>query len=132
MSTNFAMIHTSLVPRLYFSASRCKECSLRRRLDSHCCTVLTYKVQRLTFLVSFQDQISAGCLGQLKIYKKQQSCNGRLHSVLLWPYAPITVIPHPPRLVVGRYYEGDLTSAACPLERAFALYDRLKRLPHHA
>ena len=39
--------------------------------------------------------------------------------------APITVVPHPPRLVVGRDYEGDLTLAACPLGRAFALYGEL-------
>ena len=40
-------------------------------------------------------------------------------------YAPITVMPHPPRLVVSRDYEGDLTSAACPLGGAFALYGEL-------
>ena len=39
--------------------------------------------------------------------------------------APITVIPHPPWLVVGRDYEGDLTSAAWPLGVAFALYEEL-------
>ena len=37
------------------------------------------------------------------------------------PYAPITVMPHPPRLVVGRDYEVDLTSAACLLGGVFAL-----------
>ena len=31
-------------------------------------------------------------------------------------YAPITVMPHPPRLVVGGNFEGRLTTAACPLE----------------
>ena len=31
-------------------------------------------------------------------------------------------MPHPPRLVVGRDFEGDLTSATCPLGGAFALY----------
>ena len=31
-------------------------------------------------------------------------------------YAPITVMPHPPRLVVGGDFEGGLTPAACPLE----------------
>ena len=34
-------------------------------------------------------------------------------------------MPHPPRLVVGRDYEGDLTSTACPLGGAFALYEEL-------
>ena len=31
----------------------------------------------------------------------------------------ITVMPHPPRLVVGEDFEGGLTSAASPLEGAF-------------
>ena len=39
--------------------------------------------------------------------------------------APITVVPHPPRLVVGRDYERDLTLAAWPLAGAFALYGEL-------
>ena len=33
--------------------------------------------------------------------------------------APIIVVPHPPRLVVGGDYEGGLTPAACPLGGAF-------------
>ena len=37
--------------------------------------------------------------------------------------APITVMPHPPRLVVGGDFEGGLTSVACPLGGAFALYE---------
>ena len=37
----------------------------------------------------------------------------------------ITVMPHPTRLVVGRGYERDLTSAACPLGGAFALHGEL-------
>ena len=41
-------------------------------------------------------------------------------------YAPITdtVMPHPPRLVVGGDLEGVLTPAAYPLGGAFALYAR--------
>ena len=46
------------------------------------------------------------------------------------PYAPITVMPHPPRLVVGRDYEGGLTSAACPLGGAFGLYGELSLYIH--
>ena len=37
-------------------------------------------------------------------------------------YAPITVMPHPPRLMVGGDFEGRLTPAACPLGGAFALH----------
>ena len=37
-------------------------------------------------------------------------------------YAPITVMSHPPRLVVGGDFEVGLTPAVCPLGGAFALY----------
>lgn len=40
-------------------------------------------------------------------------------------YTPITVMPHPPKLVVGGDYERGNIPAAGPLGKAFALYGEL-------
>ena len=41
---------------------------------------------------------------------------------LQFSYALITVMPHPPKLMVGRGFEGGLTPAAYPIAGAFVLY----------